>query len=248
MKIKKFLLALILANLSVQACNANETILYSVTDVSWEPYWIIEQGSASGILADFMEVIGGKIRADLQPSQPYPVKRAQMLFERGDIVIECCVNQAWRDAQDNHGASLWTETVLSTNEVAVFPAGKEFPVKQPSDLTGKQVATILGYGYVGDDLFMRNDVLNNIAQLKLVAFERVEAAIFDIHELSYLLQTHPEAIKLQSKITIGETISSSDLKIRIHSKYPELLPQINSEIRRMSKNGEISSIVKRYIH
>lgn len=247
MPFKKTLLTLLLFSAAYQNSAAKEPLLYSVTDVSWEPYWIVEQGEARGIFSDLMKSIAPHVGAGLTAESPYPVKRAQMMFERGDIAVECCINQAWRSPTDSAGETLWTETVLTTHEVVVFPAAKPLLVKTPADLAGKEVATILGYGYIGDKLFKRNDVLDNIAQLKLVAYERVDAAVVDIHELSYLLRSDPSIIELKDKITIGEKVGSSALKMRINSQHPELLPALNAEIRRMKQSGKMKAIVDRYI-
>lgn len=221
--------------------------LHSVPDVNWEPYWIIQGPTGNGILGNLMQHLVQQPGLQLKASNPFPVKRVQLMFAHGELVVECCVNPAWRPAQDNQGKSLWSDVVMTTHEVLVFPKGKEFTASSSKDLAGKQVATILGYGYANDDLYTRNDVLNNIAQLKLVAFERTDVGIFDIHELKYLLSSVAQAKTLSDKISLGPKIGSSKLRMRVHSSRPDLLEKLNKHIRRAKEDGTLAKILEQYV-
>lgn len=183
----------------------------------------------------------------LGASDPLPVKRVQLMFARGEIQIECCINKSWRPERDQQGRTLWTEPVMTTYEVLAFPAGQEFEAASTADLAGKQVATILGYGYANDALFARNDVLNNIAQLKLVAFGRVAAGIFDENELRYILNKVPEAKALADEISLGPRIGSSKLRMRVHSSREDLLEPLNRLIEQVRRDGTLETIRARYL-
>lgn len=224
-----------------------QTALYSVPEVNWEPYWIVEDGRGHGILGKLMQHLASQADLELEASPPYPVKRVQKMFSNAKLTVECCMNRSWRPAEDSHGESLWTEPVMTTHEVLVFPKGQTFNASSSQDLAGKQVATILGYGYANDDLYTRNDVLTNIAQLKLVAARRVDVGIVDMHELQYLLSTHETAQTLAGQTNMGPKIGSSELRMRVHSARPDLLEKLNQQIKRIKSDGTLSRISSLYL-
>jgi polar amino acid transport system substrate-binding protein len=222
-------------------------IIYTIPNVNWEPYWIVDEGEEKGILSDVLKAIGVQAKYELEPTIPLPVKRAQKTFYDGDADIECCINISWREANDSGGATLWSDPIISTEEVLIFPASKSFGAASTKDLSGKKIATILGYGYDDDDKFIRSDTLNNIAQLTMVSNSRADAGIVDRFEIQYLLKQNAEVREMAAGIEFGPTLSTSDLRIRIHSSKPELLEPINAAIQVLKENGTIEEIVNRYV-
>ncbi len=221
---------------------------YAVPDVNWEPYWIIEEGQARGILGELMQALDEQTQTAMVASEPLPVKRNQVFFDKGELVLECCVNEAWRDKNDENGVSLWSDAVLSTHElVVVHPAETDFVIEQASDLKGKAVATILGYGYKWDAIFQRFDVTTNLAQLNLVALRRVDVAIIDEYEFRYLLGHNEPIAGMRHDLKSGARIGSSELKIRIHSSRPDLLLPVNKALARLKEEGAIDALIQRYI-
>ena len=67
---------------------------YSITDESWSSYWIVHSNEISGILNDIMLQLDQHIASSLIADHPFPPKRAQIRFKKGDVQIECCVNEA----------------------------------------------------------------------------------------------------------------------------------------------------------
>ena len=131
----------------------SESAKYSVTNVSWCPYWIIRPNQVSGILNDIMLKIDQHINTSLVANRTLPVKRAQMAFRDGDLHIECCINEAWRTTPAQTKVSLWTNTVLTVEEVLIFPVGKAFDFKQLEELKGKSIATVRGMGTLAANTF-----------------------------------------------------------------------------------------------
>ena len=233
--------------ISFSVCS-NDYVEYSVPRVNWEPYWIISDQNVSGVFSDLMKELDRRLDYNLKASVPLPVKRANWKFDNGGTVIECCINIAWRDVLDSEGTTLWTETVLDTAEVLVFPIGQGFPASHISDLEGKSIATILGYGYLGGDKFIRHDSQDNIAQFREVARGLIDAAIIDQYELRYMLKHEPRVQSIAGKFELGPTISQSALKMRIHSSRPELLSPVNRAIKEMKSDGTVRRLLKKYIN
>ena len=231
---------------AAQAEAPSRAALYSVPTVNWEPYWIVNRGEGRGILGDLMREVAALVPQALSPAEPLPVKRNQHLFDVGEIAVECCVNTAWRPQKDSNGVSLWSDTVMMTYETVITPRRADRSIDSVAALEGLDIATILGYGYAADDTFTRFDVANNIAQLTLVAAERVDAAIIDEYEYRYVVRQHPNVLPLANRLEKQARIGASELKIRIHSSRPDLLTPINEAIATLQERGVIEALVRAY--
>jgi len=227
---------------------AGGPVVYAVTSVNWEPYWLISEQKIGGILNDVMTELDRRIPHFLFASPDFPVKRSRLTFHNGGTIIECCINQDWREPYDSGGKTLWSDTVLMTEELLVFPKGGSFPVTRLEDLKGKSIATILGYGYLGNDHFIRHDAMDNIAQLSMVAKKRTDAAIMDNYEYQYMLRNSSEVQNIADKIETGPVINRTELKMRIHSSRPDLVAPINSAISKMKTDGTIKKIIFSYTY
>lgn len=219
---------------------------YSVSSESWVPYWIINDSRPSGILHDVLEEIDRRIPVQLNPIEPLPVKRAKLLFKAGDIQIECCINMAWRDDPEEQAVNLWSDTVMFAEEMLIFPKGKPFPYSDIEDLKGKQLATILGYGYIGDEYFVRNDTVKNTSLIQMVAAGRVDGGFMDTLEYAYVVKHIATMRNVEEFIESGPIINRSELKIRVHRSRAELIPMINQALAEMHADGVIDEIRARY--
>lgn len=225
---------------------ATDRVGYLVTDVSWEPYWIMEGDKSTGILNDVMLELDNRLSVSLYPSPPLSVRRSKIAFNKGDFEIECCVNTAWRNSMQDRAVSVWSDTVLIVEEVLVFPKGKAFKFEGLQDLTDRYISTVRGYGYVGEAFFNRSDSVNNITQISQVSLQRSDAAIIDKAELSYIQQHLPELDNMWTHIELGPVINRSELKIRVHISRTDILESINDALSDMKKQGVIEKIVHRY--
>lgn len=241
-----FLIVSVLISSSASA--AAERILHVITEQNWEPYWIMSPEDSTGILNDFMLELNPRLPYQVANSERYSINRSREAFTAGEVAMECCLNQVWRKAIDSAGTTIWSDTVLKTEEVIVFPRNKSFPVNGPEDLKNKTISTILGYGYIWSDQFIRVDSMNNLTQIKMVAKGRADGAIIDRLELNYLLKHYPEIQEIRELIEIGPVINQTDLKIRIHSAYPELIDPVNQAIEQIKEEGILDQIIGRYTH
>ena len=241
---QRFLLLIILWLFTL--VSVADSVHYAVTDVSWEPYWIMDGSQASGILHEITLELDKRLSVKLLPSKLLSVKRSKKAFNEGLLQIECCVNIAWR--KEKAGTSVWSDTVLVVEEILVFPLGKAFKFENIEDLKGRKISTIRGYGYVGDHLFTRSDSVSNISQIRKLALARAEAGIIDKAELSYIKKHIPELETQWRAIELGPVINRSELKVRIHHSREDLLQPINLAINEMKQKGIIKEIVNRYLY
>ncbi|WP_019612856.1 substrate-binding periplasmic protein [Psychromonas ossibalaenae] len=241
---RQFVLFSLLLSLSLSSFS--QSAKYSITDESWSPYWIVHSKNVSGILNDIMLQLDQRTASSLTADQPCPPKRAQKRFKEGDTQIECCVNEAWRASEEQVNVSLWTDTLMTVEEVLIFPVGKSFEFNKLEDLQDKLISTVRGYGYVGSEFFIRSDSSDNISQIQKVALERADAGIIDRAALYYALKNSKVLKERYAEIEIGPVINRSDLKIRIHNSRPELLESINMAVRKMKQDGTIEKIIDSY--
>ena len=241
---KRFIMLIVLWPFAL--VSTADRVRYALTDVSWEPYWIMDGSEASGILHDITLELDKRLSVQLVPSKLMSVKRSKKAFNEGIIEIECCVNIAWR--KDNAEASLWSDTILVVEEILVFPLGKSFKYENINDLKDRKISTIRGYGYVGDHLFKRSDSVSNISQIRKLALARAEAGIIDRAELSYIKKHISELAEQWHAIELGPVINRSELKVRIHHSREDLLKPINLAINDMKQKGIIKKTVNRYLY
>ncbi|OEC32815.1 hypothetical protein A7D25_22130 [Pseudomonas sp. 21C1] len=228
--------------LTVQA----STLRYAVTNESWEPYWIFRDGEVSGILSDVMQALDAQMDATLVADTPQPPLRAQKYFREGLVQLECCVDIAWRTDPEQIKVSLWSDTLLSAEEVMIFPRGRQFSFTKLQDLQGRTISTVRGYGYTGSQYFARVDSPNSTSQLNSLALGRAEAGIIDRLELAYLLAGHPEIRGHAARIKQGPVVNRSELRIRLHKSRADMLKPLNAAIARIRENGTLAKILKRY--
>jgi ABC-type amino acid transport substrate-binding protein len=223
-----------------------DTLRYAVTNESWEPYWVVRDGRVSGIFSDVMQALDQQMDVTLEAETPQPPLRAQKHFREAVVQLECCVSMAWRSAPEQLEVSLWSEPVLNTEEVLIFPPGRSFPFSRLQDLQGRVISTVRGYGYAGVQYFTRSDSPNSIAQLNSVARGRAEAGIIDRLELASLLASHPEIRALPAAVELGPVVSRSELRMRLHHSRADLLEPLNAAIGRLREDGTLATIVQRY--
>ena len=152
-----------------------------------------------------------------------------------------------RASKEQAEVSLWTDVLMTVEEVLIFPIGKSFEFNKLEDLKGKLISTVRGYGYVGSEFFIRSDSSDNISQIQKVALQRADAGIIDRSTLSYLLKNSRKLKERSTKIEIGPVINRSDLKIRVHISRPELVKSINIAIKKMKQDGTIQKAIDSYI-
>jgi len=223
-----------------------DPVYYPLTDENWVPYWIISDHEVTGILSEFMQELNQRLPYDLLPKTHLPPKRSQLSFIKGEVQLECCVSVKWRKKKEDAQVSLWSDTVLETEDILIFPKKMRFSYLQPSDLKDKEVATILGYSYAGEKYFTRSDSPNHISLVKKVALKRADVGIIDHNELNYLIKHNPEIRESMREIEKGPVISQPKLKIRIHKSRPEILNPINKALSEMHNDGVIKEIIKRH--
>lgn len=220
---------------------AEEPLVIPVYDLQRPPLVIIEDGRFSGIYMDlFHEVLtGAGIRFTFVP---VPKQRARIMFERGETMLSCCDNPAWRTRDEEQKVQLFSDALHHTHDLFVFPPGKAFSTDDLSVLKDKNVALVRGYGYHASEFFgTRIDIDSETNMLEFLSLGRADVAIVNENILQLWLQTHP------GKIVVGKCHDDASLHIRVHRQRADLLDPINQSIKRMIESGKREEILRKYL-
>lgn len=223
-----------------------ETLYFAPLQNGWGPFWVIDQEKKthSGIFVDILDEISRITDYEFINYGYLPPKRIRRLFENGDVQIECCISPTWRTSIKEIENQLWTDPVLRTQEVLIFPKNRAFPFNQPDDLKGKTIGTILGYGYHLENIFTRYDVPKSMNLVRLVAKNRLPAAILNLQETMYLLRNNP----LREKIEISDNhFSDLSLHMRVHRKSGHVVGPLNEAIYQIISQGTLDKIIAKYL-
>lgn len=251
MKIVLFLLIFCFANCA-SAANLRVFLGDSghIEQCSFAPYSIVtidpehpNQLQISGVVYDFLaEVI--KLTGDTVEYVRQPNVRALPNVSEGKIDLELFANPAWRTKHSE--GSIYTIAYLKSYDYYVFPKDKVFRVMIFSDLVGKQVDLIRGYGYdtalINHHGINRSESVNEVMMLKKLHQGMVDVGIINGDVFAY--QTKQLGIK---NLVLGDIYSPpADVSMRFNAKHQEVVERFNVAIARLIKDGTLSRIGKKY--
>lgn len=221
-----------------------------IEQCSFAPYSIItvdpehaNQFQVSGVVHDFLaEII--KITGDSVEYVWLPNVRALPSVSDGKIDLELFANPTWRTKHSE--GSIYTIAYLKSYDYYVFPKDKVFRVMAFSDLVGKQVDLIRGYGYdtalINQIGMKRSESVNEIMLLKKLTQGTVDVGIINGDVFAY--QTKQLGI---NNLVLGDMYSPpADVSMRFNAKHQEVVDRFNVAIARLIKDGTLSRIGKKY--
>ena len=221
-----------------------------VEQSSFAPYAIVtidpadaNQLKISGVLHDFLaEII--KLTGDTVEYVRQPNVRALPSVSDGKIDLELFANPAWRTKYAE--GSVYTIAYLKSYDYYVFPKDKVFRVMAFSDLVGKQVDLIRGYGYdtalINQIGIKRSESVNEIMMLKKLTQGIVDVGVINADIYAY--QTKQLGI---NNLVLGDLYSPpADVSMRFNARHKEVVERFNVAIARLIKDGTLSRIGKKY--
>lgn len=209
------------------------------------PLFFDKGDSKTGIYVDILNAIG-KESGHTFNYQYYPTKRVMVLFEKGKLDLEPGVNPLWRSNSSVPGE--FSAPFAKAEDVVVFPAGKVRQVSGPADISGLKVGTIKGFFYPGFmDAFSagsikRADSVDEDQLMKKLANARLDTVFIRKEAALYRIKINPD----YAKLAVGNSISSSDISMRLHPSKKSALDSINKAIAKLKQNGEMDKIFAKY--
>lgn len=241
---KWFAMILILSHLSFNLYGESFT---AASDI-WTPFVMYSDNQFSGIGYDILIEVA-KRSGDTVSVQYVPNKRAQNMFDNGDIDISVIDSSLWNDPAKSD-SFVFTDDIMIVREFVYFLKEDAIKVIEPDDLFGKTVSIMNGYYYpVFDEALQRGDISyievgSEESLVKMLILKRADAIFMDsiafgntISKLGYDHELFVRSFQL-SETSLG-------IKIRHEKSY--VLPRFNAAIASMQEDGTISRIINKYI-
>jgi polar amino acid transport system substrate-binding protein len=254
MKTKSFQVVLFLVAVSVcltpaaHATPENREIIVGFNNVSWPPYLVEEtNGKIHGIMMDVMKAIASKHGFSVKIT-PLPEKRAIRGMAQGDI-------DAYSKAKEwvqNPNAYLWTDPVVDSTDVLIFPKDRPVHFETPDDLDGKKIGAILGYRYpllepyFADGRIKRDDVKKDSLMLAKLLRGRDDAAIINKFVAYWVIRQNPE---FKDKFAFSEKpVGEAGCRFMFTPKqnWGPFIEAFNKELTSMKGDGRLDAIVRKY--
>lgn len=244
-----FLLAVSACFISTaHATPENKEIIVGFNHVAWPPYLIKEaNGKIHGIMMDVMKAIASKHGFSVKIT-PLPEKRAIRSMVRGDIDAYTKAKQ-W---VKNPNAYLWTDPVVDSTDVLIFPKDRPVDFETPDDLKGKTVGTILGYRYpllepyFADGRITRDDVKKDSLMLSKLLRGRDDAAIINKFVAHWVIRQNPE---FKGKFAFSEkSLGTAGCGFMFTAKqnWGPFIELFNNALATMKEDGRLEAIVQKY--
>lgn len=227
------------------AAPATKTFHFNVSPNGYPPYLIVKESQPSGIMWDVVSLIGERLGYKVVPEQ-VPRKRVDAMLLEGFIdgtprAIE------WTTKPERF---LFTDAVVSIEEVFFIPSESDLDYQSPEDLISKTVVTHLGYQYpmlqehFDAGTIQRFDVSQDRDMFTFVLHgERFDAAIADRLVGQWILRR--EGLQNQFRST-REGISNVGFRLMLRKDWQEFADAFNAELKEIRENGELDAILANY--
>ncbi len=159
------------------------------------------------------------------------------MFVRGELVLDCCSVEAWRNRPDEIEAQLWTSPFFYTVDHLILQEGRDYDLPDPDDLTAYRVGVVQGFAYKKDSHFG-----STVSRVSLgEVFEAVASGDADL-----TIANHQEFRRRQKlnplPLVLGPEYHRLALKARVHRSRADLLPRLEAAITRLKANGRIATL------
>ncbi|WP_419901335.1 substrate-binding periplasmic protein [Kiloniella sp.] len=200
------------------------------------PLTYTQDGKHVGLIIDIVREVGRRIDVDIKIEVVGASERRKG-FVKGQYVIECCIIEGWRTRPEEIAIQLFSDPVLQIQDIFIFPPHQAFPISSMESLKDKEVGTIRGYSYKGEENFgSRVDHESVLPLLQGISSGRVDVGIFQRRAAAF----HSRQSKLN--LTFGPLHHEVQASIRLHKNKAEYLPEINAAIRDMYSDGTFKSL------
>lgn len=224
-------------------------IIMGSPDKGWPPYHFPQDDPQHlGIMVDvFIEAsrsLGCQVEIHWLPE-----KRAMLCLEQGQIDVYTKAKE-WVPSASRF---LWSEPIIDSTDVLMFRTGETFAFSGPSDLKGKAVGTVLGFGYPNlDPLFLsgectRMDAPNARTQLKMLLSSRVDAAVVNQHVVQWLIREDP-SLSASDVCFSSHPLDTAGYRYVFGSRraWGSFIQDLGREVERMRGDGRMETILAQY--
>ena len=238
------------AGLNADADPVNKEIVFSMSTKGYPPYLVVnEYGGVDGIMMDVLREIASKLDFKIV-LEFLPEKRGLLYVEKGMVDV-------WPKSEvwvPNPEKFYWTDPVLRSIDSLMFLEKNPLKFTEAEDLFGKNIGSILGYGYPMFDEHFANNRINRIdsrserEMINLVAKERLDAAIINELVGLWVIGQDPELQRVKFRFSekkVGDA-PYQFMFTKEHNWQP-FIEQFNKELKKMKLNGRLDEIIAKYV-
>lgn len=242
----KKILFLMLIFSFLMSCTGKETDVTKTkklvvgTNATYAPFEYIQDGEVVGFDIDLINAIGEKLGYEVEViDQSFDGLIPSLKAGKIDIIV------AGLSATDERKKSVdFTDVYFKSSQVFLKRKNDD-TINTKEDLNGKYVAAQLGsiqeeaIKQIPGAILVTNESAQNLV-LDLSAGKVDAISLDNIVALEYL-KNNPDV-----EIFLTENVGAGMAMALDKGKYPELLKQINEELKNMKENGEYVELAKKY--
>jgi polar amino acid transport system substrate-binding protein len=228
-----------------KASSDDRVFRFNVSPSGYPPYLINEDGKNSGIMWEVVKEITSRLHYRLEPVE-VPRKRVDQLLLDGHIDGTSRAIEWTSDPE----AFVFTDPVVSIEEVVFFPADSPHDFNRVEDLQSLTLVTHLGYHYPDLKPYFDAGTITrfDVARDKdLFVFVResddMDAAVADRLVGKWVLLSQG----MQDEFRASDaTLSEYEFRIMLRTEWQSFAEDFNRELASMQENGEIDAILANY--
>lgn len=234
---------------------ASEPYAVLVGKNGYPPFVIVDTDSDGaviyrGVVIDFLDAFEEQYPEYRRQFVSLPRKRANAAMAKGqkiDLMFQSPLF-AQQSAKSHYE---FTEILFRSKDVVITRQGDTLTYNAPEDLFGRDVGTILGYGYGSFDELFESGVISSrrvsshTQAIQLLNRNRVDAYFGNIHVSPYFitkLGLDPSSFRFSEK-----SLFEFDLAFMVNRKKVKLLNDMNSFVRYGKESGLLKQIMESYL-
>lgn len=203
------------------------------------PYYFVDKasGEISGFYIDLLNAVTEGLPVEFE-YKVLPQARLREYMLSGQLDIEPGIDQTWRREKAEVANSVFTQPFMQSDEVLVFWD----PNWQLSQHKESHACGVNGFNLNEKYFPKRTHLLTTEYQLlQMISFKRCDIAQIPELIVDYWNNTHAQ------QLYSGETISSYQLRLRLHKKHESMLATFNKNIDSLIQADEINTILKKHL-
>ena len=174
--------------------------------------------------------------------QPTPHSRRRILFEAGEVVLDCCSNPEWRQRPIESQLQIFSTAIDDSADHYIFNKSQQFSISSYSELNDKVVGIIRGFSYSGSEHFGPTvEVKTEEQLLDMLDLNRIDLAIVNKQVAEYYIK------KKRLNLVVGPLHDKKTLHIRLNRSHAALLPKLNRTIEELINSGARDRIIQSYV-
>lgn len=201
---------------------------------------------SGGVTYDLGRALALQLKVQLQFVE-FSRRRVEMALLNGDAHIACNTNPAWMDKPERYH---WSKPVYAHAETLVSRQQVGKPIREPQDLKGGSLGTILGYRYPDLEPFfqqgsiLRRDEPSLDGNFRKLGSGQLTALISTRDEIAAWLRRRPTE---QGKFVVSDKdLTTYPTHCLLSPKAPITLEQLDAALDALRKSGQLQQIMSRY--